>query len=88
MLTFRTRKFISKRIPPSEKKEKEREKSPSHKSSSDKPASSGGMTGPRLAALYQQLKQAEGGKNGESSKAKGSASAVTNGGSSHGKTSR
>ncbi|KAI2623651.1 CHD1-like protein [Xylaria nigripes] len=82
-------KFISKRIPasekqPSSKSEKERDKSPSAK-----PASSGGMTGPRLAALYQQLKQqAEEGKSGENSRAKGSGSSVPNGGLSHGQSSK
>ncbi|KAI1817790.1 P-loop containing nucleoside triphosphate hydrolase protein [Poronia punctata] len=81
-------KFISKRIPASEKPankpEKEGDKSPP-----GKPASSGGMTGPRLAALYQQLKQQAGTtgekKNGDNSKTKSSTSTIANGGSSHGK---
>ncbi|KAF2972292.1 hypothetical protein GQX73_g1300 [Xylaria multiplex] len=87
-------KFISKRIPASEKQssgksEKGREKSPSHKSPSEKPTSSGGMTGPRLAALYQQLKQqAEEGKNGDNSKTKSSSSNIPNGTISHGQSSK
>ncbi|KAI1337451.1 P-loop containing nucleoside triphosphate hydrolase protein [Xylariaceae sp. FL0016] len=69
-------RFISKRIPASEKSGKpEKEKSPSHKSS-DKSGANGNMTGPRLAALYQQLKQAE--------EAKNTKSAATNGGSREG----
>lgn len=88
------RKFISKRIPASEKQsstkpEKGREKSPSRKSPSEKPASSGGMTGPRLAALYQQLKQqAEESKNGDNTKTKSSGSTVPNGSGSHGQSSK
>ncbi|KAI0484925.1 P-loop containing nucleoside triphosphate hydrolase protein [Xylariaceae sp. FL0804] len=70
-------RFISKRIPPSDKPEKPSstkpetekpssnkpgtEKSPSHKSSSDKSGSQ--MTGPRLTGLYWQLKDAEAKKN-------------------------
>ncbi|KAI1202343.1 CHD1-like protein [Nemania serpens] len=86
-------KFISKRIPPSEKSskkpEKGKERSPSRKSPSEKPASSGGMTGPRLAALYQQLKnQAEEERNKEKSKTKSSSSHVPNGGVSHGQSSK
>ncbi|KAI1295842.1 CHD1-like protein [Xylaria venustula] len=82
-------KFISKRIPASEKQsstkpEKGRENSPSRKSPSEKPASSGGMTGPRLAALYQQLKQqAEESKNGDNSKTKTLGSTIPNGAASH-----
>ncbi|KAI1077094.1 P-loop containing nucleoside triphosphate hydrolase protein [Whalleya microplaca] len=83
-------RFISKRIPASEKqssskpeKEKERDKSPSHKSSSEKHGSQSGMTGPRLAALYQQLKQSED-KNGDGKKRKTSGSPITNGGASRG----
>ncbi|KAI1819977.1 SNF2 family N-terminal domain-containing protein [Xylaria intraflava] len=77
-------KFISKRIPASEKQPPSKEKSPS-----GKPASSGGMTGPRLAALYQQLKQqAEEGKVGDTPKTKGSGSVVSNGGVSHGQPSK
>ncbi|KAI1180668.1 CHD1-like protein [Nemania sp. FL0916] len=78
-------KFISKRIPPSEKSsgksQKGKEHSPSHKSPSEKVPSSGGMTGPRLAALYQLLKQqaAEEAKNGDNPKTKSSKSAVANG---------
>ena len=89
-----SRKFISKRIPHSEKQssskpEKGREKSPSRKSPSEKPASSGGMTGPRLAALYQQLKQqADESKNGDNSKIKSTNSAVPNGALSHGQSSK
>ncbi|KAI1432594.1 SNF2 family N-terminal domain-containing protein [Xylaria sp. CBS 124048] len=76
-------KFISKRIPASEKQPSGKEKSPS-----GKPASSGGMTGPRLAALYQQLKQkAEEGKAGDNPKAKASGSAI-NGDVSHGQSSK
>ncbi|KAI1430144.1 CHD1-like protein [Xylaria sp. FL1777] len=87
-------KFISKRIPASEKQsstkpEKGREKSPSRKSPSEKPASSGGMTGPRLAALYQQLKQqAEESKNGDNSRTKSSSSTIPNGSVSHGQSSK
>ncbi|GAW12214.1 hypothetical protein ANO14919_015750 [Xylariales sp. No.14919] len=87
-------KFISKRIPASEKQssskpEKGREKSPSRKSPSEKPTSSGGMTGPRLAALYQQLKQqAEEGKNGDNPKTKSSSSTIPNGSVSHGQSSK
>ncbi|KAI1660868.1 P-loop containing nucleoside triphosphate hydrolase protein [Daldinia decipiens] len=67
-------RFISKRIPASEKQssgkpDKEKDKS-----------GSGGMTGPRLAALYQQLKEAE--KNGDTTqKSKSSGTAIANGGS-------
>jgi hypothetical protein len=75
------RKFISKRIPSSEK-------NPSDKASSEKPASA--LTGPRLAALYQQLKQqaAEEGKNGDNPKTKGSNLVVPNGGLSRGESSK
>ncbi|KAH9903966.1 P-loop containing nucleoside triphosphate hydrolase protein [Xylariomycetidae sp. FL2044] len=83
-------RFISKRIPASEKqssskpeKEKERDRSPSGKSSDKAASQSSGMTGPRLAALYQQLKQ-QADKNGDAGKPKSSNAAVTNGGSSHG----
>ncbi|KAI0128052.1 hypothetical protein F4776DRAFT_664803 [Hypoxylon sp. NC0597] len=71
-------RFISKRIPPSEKQssgksEKEKEK--------DKAGSQ--MTGPRLAALYQQLKEAQkkdGEKNGDTQKPKISGAVTANGG--------
>lgn len=88
-------KFISKRIPASEKpskSEKGRERSPSRRSPSGKPPSSGGMTGPRLAALYQQLKeQAEkekNGKKGDNSKTKTLISTVPNGSLSHAQSSK
>ncbi|KAI2466216.1 P-loop containing nucleoside triphosphate hydrolase protein [Annulohypoxylon bovei var. microspora] len=60
-------RFISKRIPASEKQS-------SGKSEKEKDKS--GMTGPRLAALYQQLKEAE--KIGDVQKPK-STGAITNG---------
>ncbi|KAI0388031.1 P-loop containing nucleoside triphosphate hydrolase protein [Hypomontagnella monticulosa] len=75
-------RFISKRIPASEKqssskpdKEKERDK-----------AGSQGMTGPRLAILYQQLKDAE--KIGDAPKPKNSGAAITNGNSARGESSK
>jgi hypothetical protein len=89
-----SRKFISKRIPPSEKQssnksEKERGKSPSRKSPLEKPESSGRMTGPKLAALYQLLKQqAEELKTGDNLKAKNSSSSIPNGGHSRGESSK
>ncbi|KAG4218607.1 hypothetical protein PC116_g32913, partial [Phytophthora cactorum] len=66
-------RFISKRIPASEKQS-------SGKPDKEKDRSgSSGMTGPRLAALYQQLKEAE--KNGDAQKPKSSGTAIANGGS-------
>ncbi|KAI0206276.1 SNF2 family N-terminal domain-containing protein [Astrocystis sublimbata] len=86
--------FISKRIPASEKQpsgkpDKGADKSPSNKSLPEKPASSGGgMTGPRLAALYQQLKQqAEEGTNGDKPK-KSSGPTLVNGAAPHGQSSK
>ncbi|KAI2621231.1 P-loop containing nucleoside triphosphate hydrolase protein [Hypoxylon sp. NC1633] len=73
-------RFISKRIPASEKQSSskpEKEKSGSQ---------SGGMTGPRLAALYQQLKNAVE-KDGDSQKSK-TGTPVANGGSARGESSR
>ncbi|RYO79911.1 hypothetical protein DL766_003838 [Monosporascus sp. MC13-8B] len=83
-------RFISKKIPASEKSDKDKEKS-----SSDKPSSQG-MTGPRLAVLYKQLKQQQveeklkrqaEAQNGDSQKSKGSGSVTTNG-SSRGESSK
>ncbi|KAI1840610.1 hypothetical protein JX266_013214 [Neoarthrinium moseri] len=72
-------RFISKRIPASDKQ-------PSDKDGKDKPGAPDPtrMTGPRLSALYQQLKQAE--KSGDV-KPKPSSSTVTNG-SSRGDSSK
>ncbi|CAJ2513290.1 Uu.00g014090.m01.CDS01 [Anthostomella pinea] len=75
-------RFISKRIPASEKQSSGKpemdDRSPPPKSSGK--SSSNGMTGPRLSSLYQQLKDADE-KNGDVPQKKGSGSAVTNGGS-------
>jgi chromodomain-helicase-DNA-binding protein 1 len=72
------RRFISKKIPASDKQ--------SDKPDKDKPAGpdASRMTGPRLAGLYQQLKEAE--KSGDVQKPKNSGS-VTNG-SSRGESSK
>ncbi|KAI0020490.1 P-loop containing nucleoside triphosphate hydrolase protein [Xylariomycetidae sp. FL0641] len=66
-------RFISKRIPPSDKQ-------PSGKPEKAQDKSAAVMTGPRLAALYQQLVNQPEEKNGESAKVKGPDSgAMTNG---------
>ncbi|KAI1379572.1 P-loop containing nucleoside triphosphate hydrolase protein, partial [Hypoxylon crocopeplum] len=74
-------RFISKRIPASEK-------SSSNKpdKEKEKPESAVRMTGPRLAALYLQLKEAE--KNGDAPKPKSSGTPITNGGSSRGESAK
>ncbi|KAI0007082.1 P-loop containing nucleoside triphosphate hydrolase protein [Xylariaceae sp. FL0662B] len=76
-------RFISKRIPASEKQssnkpENRPENRPERERERDK--SQSGMTGPRLAALYQQLKQSEN-KNSDDQKMKSSGSPITNGAS-------
>ncbi|KAI1093074.1 P-loop containing nucleoside triphosphate hydrolase protein [Rostrohypoxylon terebratum] len=65
-------RFISKRIPGSEKQSGKPEKEKDNK-----------MTGPRLSALYQQLSAQlkEGEKNGEEQKPKDTGMTMTNGGS-------
>ncbi|KAI1632771.1 P-loop containing nucleoside triphosphate hydrolase protein [Biscogniauxia mediterranea] len=73
-------RFISKRIPASEKQSSSKPEKEREKSSSEKPASQG-MTGPRLAALYQQLKQQADEKNSDIPKTKDPKPAVTNGSS-------
>ncbi|KAK8056887.1 Chromodomain helicase [Apiospora rasikravindrae] len=72
-------RFVSKRIPASDKQP--------GKSDKDKPAGPdpNRMTGPRLAGLYQQLKQAE--KQGDAPKAKNGDTPVANG-SSRGESSK
>ncbi|KAK7952062.1 chromodomain helicase [Apiospora aurea] len=74
-------RFVSKRIPASDK-----DKQPG-KSDKDKPAGAdpNRMTGPRLAGLYQQLKQAE--KQGDGPKVKNGETPVANG-SSRGESSK
>ncbi|KAI0889258.1 P-loop containing nucleoside triphosphate hydrolase protein, partial [Annulohypoxylon maeteangense] len=64
-------RFISKRIPGSEKQTGKPEKEKDNK-----------MTGPRLSALYQQLsiQLKEGEKNGDVQKPKSTGTAITNGG--------
>lgn len=81
------RRFISKKIPASEKQSSGKPEKEKEKPSSEKPSSQG-MTGPRLAALYKQLKQQQSeAQNGETHKLKASGSAVTNG-SSRGESSK
>ena len=75
---------MSKRIPASDK---DKDKQPSGKSDKDKPSGPdpNRMTGPRLAGLYQQLKQAE--KQSDAPKAKNGDAPVANG-SSRGESSK
>ncbi|KAI1328341.1 P-loop containing nucleoside triphosphate hydrolase protein [Xylariaceae sp. FL0255] len=74
-------KFVSKRIPPSEKPSSSK---PENDGPPETPASNQ-MTGPKLAALYQKLKTQDSEKkmDGSSAKAKESRHSVINGGSSH-----